>query len=175
MSPDLHFRFENLLEWLTEFQKQFTYYSPFSINGILKDTNDLSDEEIHKWTLEVSFPVKLGCAMLPACGLFTRLEALSTLYFGGFYGGFITWVSEVAQSCPTLCNPMDCGPPGSSVHGIFQARVLEWVAISFSKGSSQPRDRTQVSCTADKCFTIWATREDFGDLWRFHHIGLTDY
>ena len=44
--------------------------------------------------------------------------------------------SEVAQSCPTLCNPMDCSPPGSSVHGIFQARVLEWVAISFSGGPS---------------------------------------
>jgi len=41
--------------------------------------------------------------------------------------------SEVAQSCPTLCDPMDCSPPGSSVHGIFQARVLEWVAIAFSK------------------------------------------
>ena len=46
-----------------------------------------------------------------------------------------------AQSCPTLCNPMDCSPPGSSVHGIFQARVLEWVAISFSRGSFWPRDR----------------------------------
>ena len=46
----------------------------------------------------------------------------------------------VAQSCPTLCGPMDCSPPGSSVHGILQARRLEWVAISFSKGSSRPRD-----------------------------------
>ena len=48
--------------------------------------------------------------------------------------------SEVAQSCPTLYNPMDCSLPGSSVHGIFQARILEWVAISFSRRSSQPRD-----------------------------------
>ena len=48
--------------------------------------------------------------------------------------------SEVAQSCPTLCDPMDCSLPGSSVHGIFQATVLEWIAISFSRGSSQPRD-----------------------------------
>ena len=47
--------------------------------------------------------------------------------------------SEVAQSCPTLCDPVDCSLPGSSVHGIFQARVLEWVDISFSRGSSQPR------------------------------------
>ena len=54
--------------------------------------------------------------------------------------------SEVAQSCPTLCNPMDCSLPGSSVHGIFQARILEWVAISFSSGSSWPRDQTWVSC-----------------------------
>ena len=48
--------------------------------------------------------------------------------------------SEVAQSCPTLCDPMDYSLPGSSVHGIFQARVLEWVAISFSRRASQPRD-----------------------------------
>ena len=50
--------------------------------------------------------------------------------------------SEVAQSCPTLCNPMDYSPPGSSVHGILQARILEWVAISFSRGSSEPRSPT---------------------------------
>ena len=57
---------------------------------------------------------------------------------------------------------MDCSPPGFSVHGIFQARVLEWVAISFSRGSSQPRDRTRVSHTAGRCFTVWATREAHG-------------
>ena len=64
--------------------------------------------------------------------------------------------SEVTQSCPTLCDPVDCIPPGSSVHGILQARILEWVAISFSRGSSQPRDRTQVSCIAGRHFTLWA-------------------
>ena len=53
----------------------------------------------------------------------------------------------VAQSCLTLCDPMDCSPPGSSVCGISQARILEWVAISFSRGSSWPRDQTRVSCT----------------------------
>ena len=53
--------------------------------------------------------------------------------------------SEVAQSCPTLCDPTDCSLPGSSVHGIFQAIVLEWIAVSFSRGSSRHRDRTQVS------------------------------
>ena len=65
--------------------------------------------------------------------------------------------SEVAQSCPTLCDPMDCSLPGSSIHGIFQARILEWVSISFSKGSSRPEDQTQVSCVVGRCFTIWAT------------------
>ena len=62
--------------------------------------------------------------------------------------------SEVAQSCLTLCNPIDCSLPGSSVHGIFQAIVLEWIAISFSRRSSQPRARTLVSCIVDRCFTV---------------------
>ena len=57
------------------------------------------------------------------------------------------------------CDPMDCSLPGSSVHGIFQVRVLEWVAISFSKESSWPRDRTWVSHIAGRHFTVWATRE----------------
>ena len=67
--------------------------------------------------------------------------------------------SEIVQPCPALCEPMDCSLPGSSVHGIFQAIVLEWIAISFSSGSSQPRDRTRVSHIVDRCFTVWATRE----------------
>ena len=70
----------------------------------------------------------------------------------------VKW-SEVAQSCPTLYDPMDCTLLCSSVQGIFQARVLEWVAISSSRGSSWPRDWTQVSHTAGRRFTIWATRE----------------
>ena len=65
----------------------------------------------------------------------------------------------LAQSRLTLCDPMDCCPPGSSVHGILQARILEWVAIPFSRGSSQPRDWTWVSCIADRFFTISTTRE----------------
>ena len=67
--------------------------------------------------------------------------------------------SEVTQLCPTLCNPMDCNLPGSSIHVIFQARILEWVAISFSRRSSQPRDWTRVSHIVGRCFTLWATRE----------------
>ena len=58
----------------------------------------------------------------------------------------ISVVCLVTKSYLALCNPMDCSPPGSSVHEIFQARILEWSAISYSRGSSQPRERTQISC-----------------------------
>ena len=77
---------------------------------------------------------------------------------------------EVAQSCPTLCDPTDCSLPSSSSYGIFQARVLEWVAISFSRGSSRPRDRTQVSRIVGRCFTLWATREVSLKLWTPYQI-----
>ena len=81
------------------------------------------------------------------------------------YGIFNQWftisvvviVVLVTQLCPTLCDLMDCGPPGSSVHGILQEKTLEWIAIPFSRGSSQPRAQTQVYCTAGRFFTIWAT------------------
>ena len=65
----------------------------------------------------------------------------------------------VAQSCPTLYYPIYYSPSCSSVHGVLQARLLEWVAISFSRASSQPRVWTQVSCIAGRFFTIWATRQ----------------
>ena len=67
--------------------------------------------------------------------------------------------NEVAQSCPTLCNPVDCSLPGSSLHGTLQARILEWVTISFSRGSSQAKDWTWDSRIAGRCFNLWATRE----------------
>ena len=63
----------------------------------------------------------------------------------------------VAQSCLTLCDPMECSLQGSSFHGIFQARILEWVAISCSRGSSPPRDWTHISCIAGRLFIVWAT------------------
>ena len=73
----------------------------------------------------------------------------------------------ITQLCPTSCNPVDCSPPGSSVHGILQVRILEWVAIPFFRGSSWPRGqihislmKTQVSCIAGRFFTISTTRED---------------
>ena len=65
----------------------------------------------------------------------------------------------VSQSCPALCDPMDCNTPGSSVHGILQARILEWVAIPFPREFSQPRDQTPVYHNAGKFLMTWATRE----------------
>ena len=61
--------------------------------------------------------------------------------------------AKLFQLCPTFCNPMDCNPPGSSVHGISQSRLPEWVAILFSRGSSRPRHRTWVTYTAGRFFT----------------------
>ena len=70
-------------------------------------------------------------------------------------------VKVLVAQCPTLCNPMDCSPPDASVHGILQARILEWVATPFSRGSSQPKDWTLISYIAGGFFTVWATREAF--------------
>ena len=74
-----------------------------------------------------------------------------------------TWLSDWTElntkSCLTLCDFMDCSPPGSSVHRISQARILEWVAMSFSRGSSRPRDRTRVFSTGRRIVYLWATRE----------------
>ena len=63
------------------------------------------------------------------------------------------------QSCPTVCTPMDCSLPGSSVHGFLQARILEWVAIPYSKEYSQWRDQTQVFWIAGRFFMVWVTRD----------------
>ena len=68
-----------------------------------------------------------------------------------------------SNSCQTLCNPMNCSPPGSSVHGILQARILKWVIIPSSRGSSQLGDQTCVSCIAGGFFTIWVTRESLAN------------
>ena len=72
---------------------------------------------------------------------------------------FLILKVRVAHSCPTPCNPLDCSPPGSSIHDVFQARMVERLAISYFRGSSSPRDQTQVSSIVGRFFTIWATRE----------------
>ena len=71
----------------------------------------------------------------------------------------------VTQPCPTLCDPLDCSPPGFSVRGILQAGILEWVDIPFSRGSSWSKHQTWVSCIVGRFFTIWATREAQRYLW----------
>ena len=95
------------------------------------------------------------------------------LYMHGWVPWLFTWNchnivnrlcmrAQSLQSCPTLCDPVDCSPPGSSIHGILQARILEWIAFSFSKGSSQPGDWTLVSCIsciADGFFTTEPPRK----------------
>ena len=76
-------------------------------------------------------------------------------------------VCSVTKLCLTPLNPMDCSPLGSSMHGISQAKILEWVVISFSRGSSRLRDQTQVSCIAGRFFTFWATGEAFKNVSRW--------
>ena len=73
----------------------------------------------------------------------------------------LKWSEVKSLSRVRLCDPMECSLPGSLVQGIFHARVLEWVAISFSRGSSRPRDQTQVSHIVGRSFTIWATKFTF--------------
>ena len=78
----------------------------------------------------------------------------------------------ITQSCLALCDPMDCSPVAHLSMGILQARILEWVAMPSSRGSPQPRDRTQVSCIAGGFFTIWATREALGWTYSWHIVYL---
>ena len=102
-----------------------------------------------------------GCSLRHWTGpIFSHytLEWLYWLLKGFKHYHEVKW-SQVTKSCLTLCDPMDCSLLCSSVHGIFQARILEWIAISFSRESSWPKDRTQVSHTVGRCFTVWATGE----------------
>ena len=81
------------------------------------------------------------------------------VYGGGIVSRLAAAATKPLLSYPTLCDPVDGSPPGSSVPGILQARILEWVAISFSRGSSQPRGQTHVSWNGRKVLYHWATRE----------------
>ena len=109
-----------------------THGKVYSINYKINISREVSGGPVVR-TLE--FPL-LGAQVWPLVGELTRFHL------------------KVAQSCPILCNPMDY-----TAQGILQARLLEWIAFPFSRGSSQPRDRTQVSCIAGRFFTSWATRE----------------
>ena len=87
-----------------------------------------------------------------------KYDDLSELYKGIPIAYYLKW-SEVTQSCLTLCDPMDSGLPGSAIHGIFQVRILEWVAISSTRESSRTKDWTHVSCMGRQILYHWATRE----------------
>ena len=101
-------------------------------------------------TLELDLlPLQLWVGYLTSVSLFLHLWSENVL---------------VALSCPTLCDSMDCSPPGSSVHGILQASILEWVAIPFSWGSSQCRDWTRISCIAGRFFPI-SKEKSINTLW----------
>ena len=102
---------------------------PFPWLLVLLVTLDVLDFQLHRSSL--SF------CCLPVCSHVSSLERTPVI--------FDCVVFKLLQPCPTLCSPMDCSPPGSSVHGILLARILKWVAIPSSRESSQPRDRTQVS------------------------------
>ena len=86
-------------------------------------------------------------------------------YFSCFY----IVMCLVAQSCSTLCDPLDCRLPGSSVHGILQARILEWAAVPSDRGSSQSGDQTQVSYIVGRFFTSWVTKK--AQLWGAFILG----
>ena len=88
----------------------------------------------------------------------------STLTFA-----FFVHACSVTQSRATLWDPMDCSPPRSSVHGISQVRILEWVAFSLSRGSSRPRDRTCISCMGRRVLYHWATWEGFAFFLKIKH------
>ena len=121
---------------------------------------------VASWTWTCSEGLHMSCFLLlewlsPHSPMLTLLQVFAQILpsqWDPLWPSYLKW-SEVTQSCPTLCDPMDCSLPCSSIRGILQARILEWVAISFSRGSSQLRDQTQVSCIAGRRFTIWATRE----------------
>ena len=100
-----------------------------SVHGILQ-YSCLDYEQDHAWDLP-NWGIEPGSPALQADSTMSHQRSLKKV--------------KVAQLCPTLCNLMDCSPPGSSVHGILQPRILEWVGILFSRGSSQPGDQTQVS------------------------------
>ena len=89
------------------------------------------------------------------------VQSTQTLPMSNSWFWFYTAVAAAKshQSCPTVCDPINGSLPDSSIPGILQARILEWVAMLSSMGSSQSRDQTQVSCIAGKFFTVWATRE----------------
>ena len=146
------------LHYLLEFAQTHVHWVGDAIQPILQSSHSFCT---HFWLHTGRDGHVSWTWILPACSsLKTWFGWVERIMLYNF--GIGRKESEMAQSCLTLCDPMGHRLPGSSIHGIFQARVLEWVAISFSRGSSWPRDRTQVSRIVGRRFTVWATRGVLG-------------
>ena len=148
----------------------------WEMNGVISDNpdggEDLYPKELGRWNTNL-WKYWEGISLGKAESLCERMTFALLLYIGGWccLGHCVPsylfnrarplrglkW-NEVTQSCPTLCDPRDCSLPDSSIHGIFQARILEWVAISFSRRSSWCMNWTWISYIV-RCITIWVTRE----------------
>ena len=103
------------------------------------------------------FPLNM-LSIFPLCFPYRNMR-YEAIWLKIWCQGILSDIVLVTQFCPALCDPMGCSPPVSSVHEILQARILEWVTIPFSRGSSLPRHQTQVSCSAGRFFSIRATGE----------------
>ena len=128
----------------------------------------------HKFSLRSVRNIVLACVHQTSKFYGMSKEMSPTVYQDQNLKQEVKW-SEVAQSCPTLCNAMDCSPPGSLVHGIFQAWILEWVAISFFRGSPWSRAWTCVFCFSfiGKWVLYHCTTEKPQNPWIWYFIGLT--
>ena len=127
-------------------------WSLLSVSELFRNSSRIPESVSQLFLLQFSFIVLLNCPCHSSRLLFLGkvISRVSVLFM---------WKCSVTQSWLTLCNPMDCSPPGSSVHKISQARILEWVAIFFSRVSSHTRDWTCISCIDEWILYHWATRE----------------
>ena len=119
-----------------------------------RHTRDI--EVIKKWVLEKKlFVSPIMFLETPGAGVGIQVPH----FWASGYSVIDTPLSEVAQSCPTLCDPLDCSLPGSFLHGFSRQECWSGLSFSFSRGSSWPRDQTQVSRIPGRQFNLWATRE----------------
>ena len=151
------------VEWLNKFLHLFDSHIPLcKIRLIIfshqRVTISIQWDDIVKYLLKC-FTLNKWKVMIPVA-----VKVIVILFLSLSQSLSPSSLSVASELCPTLWGSLDYSPPSSSVHGIFQARILEWVAISFSRGSSWHRDLTWISRTASR-FIIWATREAHHD----HH------
>ena len=118
----------------------------YSNTGLSQETNKQKNGKL-------SYVHELEALILLKC-LYYSKQSTDLIQSLSIYPRHFSQTVLVTQSCLTLCNLMDCSPSGFSVHVILQARILEWIAISFSRGTSRPRDQTLISCLAGRFFTV---------------------